>query len=98
MKLWYTNNSPFTSYTILTLHSDSRSHFSSYVTSHVQYTYIIAMSIERATVLRVNNTREMKACLAISLVPRPPPFFVLWSGGHELDVEGGRFPISSTGQ
>ena len=47
------------------------------------------MSIERATVLRVNSTREMKACLAISLVPRPPPFFFLRSGGRELDVGGG---------
>ena len=35
MKLWCTNNSPFTSYTTVTPHSDSRS---AYVTSHVQYT------------------------------------------------------------
>ena len=40
MKLWYTNNSPFTSYTTLTPHSDSRSDFSTYVTSHVHYTYV----------------------------------------------------------
>ena len=38
MKLWYTKNSPFTSYTTVTTHSDSRSNFSFYVTSHVQYT------------------------------------------------------------
>ena len=35
MKLWYRNNSAFTSYTILTTHDDSQSDFSSYVTSHV---------------------------------------------------------------
>ena len=40
MKLWYTNNSPFTSYTTVTPHSDFRSDFSAYVTSHVQYTYV----------------------------------------------------------
>ena len=38
MKLWYTNNSPFTSYTTVTPHSDSRSID---VTSHVQYTEVI---------------------------------------------------------
>ena len=56
MKLWYTNNFPFTSYTTLTPHSDSRS---AYVTSHVQYTTykIIATCIERATALRANNMR-----------------------------------------
>ena len=65
MKLWYTNNSPLTSYTTVTLHSDSRSDFSAYVTSHVQYTtYKIIACIERATVLRANImrvTREYKA-------------------------------------
>ena len=37
MKLWYTNNSPFTNYTTVTPHSDSQS---AYVTSHVQLTYV----------------------------------------------------------
>ena len=38
-KLWYPSNSPFTSYTTVTPHSDSRrSNFSAYVTSHIQYT------------------------------------------------------------
>ena len=40
MKLWYTNKSPFTSYTTITPHSDSQNDFSAYVTSHVQYTYL----------------------------------------------------------
>ena len=59
MKLWYTNNSPFTSYTTVTPHNDSRSDFVAYVTSRVQYTTykIIATCIERATVLRTNITR-----------------------------------------
>ena len=35
---WYTNNSPFTSYTTVTPHSDSQSID---VTSHVQYTEVI---------------------------------------------------------
>ena len=65
MKLWYTNNSPFTSYTTVTPHSDSRSDTSAYVTSHVQYTAYKSMAcIERATVLRANNmrvTHEYKA-------------------------------------
>ena len=53
MKLWYTNNSPFTSYTTVTPHSDSRSDSSAYVTSHVQYTtYKIIACIERATCFR----------------------------------------------
>ena len=67
MKLWYTNNSPFTSYTPLAPHSGSQSDFSAYVTLHIQYK-IIAMCIECATVLQANNTRIMlkvKACLAI---------------------------------
>ena len=54
LKLWYTNNSPFTSYTTVTPHSDSRSDFLAYVMSRIQYTYtykIIATCIERATVL-----------------------------------------------
>ena len=57
MKLWYTNYSPFTSYTTVTPHSDSRSDFSAYMTSHVQYTtYKISACIECATVLRANIT------------------------------------------
>ena len=40
MKLWYTNNSPFTSYSTVIPHSDSRSNFSTYVMSHVQYMYV----------------------------------------------------------
>ena len=58
MKLWFIDKSPFTSYTTLT----------SYVTSHVQYTKIIAMCIECATALWANNTRvtcKVKARLAI---------------------------------
>ena len=52
MKLWYTNNSSFTSYTTVTPHSDSRSDISAYVMSHVQYTIIAC--IECATMLRAN--------------------------------------------
>ena len=64
MKLWYTNNSPFTSYTTVTPHSDSRSDFSTYVTSHVQYTtYKIIVYIERATVLRADITSVMHASI-----------------------------------
>ena len=52
MELWYTNNSPFTSYTTVTPHNDLRSDFFGYMTSHVQYTtYKIIACIERATVL-----------------------------------------------
>ena len=72
MKLWYTNNSPFTSYTTVTPHSNSQSNFSAYVTSHVQYTtYKIIACIEHATVLWANIThitheyKQVKACLAI---------------------------------
>ena len=65
MKLWYTNNTPFTSYTTVTPHGYSRSDFSAYVMSHVQYiTYKIIACIERATVLQANNmqvTRKYKA-------------------------------------
>ena len=58
MKLWYTNNSPFTSYTTVASHSDYRSDFSIYMTSHVQYTtYKIIACIDRATVLRANTSR-----------------------------------------
>ena len=42
MKLWYTNNSAFTSYTTVTPHSDFRS---AYVTSHVQYTYALRIHV-----------------------------------------------------
>ena len=56
MKLWYTSNSPFTSYTTVTPHSDSRSDISAYVTSHVQYTmYKIIACIEHATAPKINN-------------------------------------------
>ena len=49
MKLWYTNNSPYTSYTPVTVHCYSRSDISAYVTSHVQYTaYKIVACIEKA--------------------------------------------------
>ena len=60
MKLWYTNNSLFTSYTTITPHNNFRSNFFTYVMSHVQYTYmyrIIATCIECATVLWTNYTR-----------------------------------------
>ena len=70
MKLWYTDNPPFTSYTTVTPLSDSQS---AYVTSHVQYTtHKIIACIEHATVLRANIThvthasiKQVKACLAI---------------------------------
>ena len=59
IKLWYTNNSPFTSYTTVTPHSDSRSDSSAYVTSHVEYTtYKIIACIECATVLQANKASE----------------------------------------
>ena len=52
-------------YITVTLHSDSRSDSSTYMTSHVQYTtYKIIACIERATVLRDNImrvTRKYKA-------------------------------------
>ena len=68
MKLWYTNNSLFTSYTTVTAHSDSRS---AYVTSHFQYTtYKIIACIERAAVLRADNTRVMREYKAGEGVPR----------------------------
>ena len=51
MKLWYTNNFPFT-YTSVTPHSDSRSNFYAYVMSHLQYNIIAC--IEQATVLQAN--------------------------------------------
>jgi len=54
MKFWYTNNSLFTT---LTPHSDSQSYLFSYVTSHVQYTKIIATCIKLATVLQGNDAR-----------------------------------------
>ena len=56
MKLWYTNNSSFTSYTTFTPHSESRSDFSSYMTSNVHLLMykIIAMCIERTTELWTN--------------------------------------------
>ena len=55
MKLWYTINSPFTSYTTVTPHSDSQSDFSAYVTLHIQHTtYKINARIEHATVLWAN--------------------------------------------
>ena len=58
MKLWYTKNCPFTSYTTVTPPSASRSDISAYMTSHVQYTtYKIIACIERATVLRANIMR-----------------------------------------
>ena len=58
MKLWNTNNTPYASYTTLTLHSDFRSDFSSYMMSHIQYTYtykVIATYIKHATTLQANN-------------------------------------------
>ena len=65
MKLWYTNNSPFTSYTTVTPHSDSRSDYSAYVMAHIQYTtYKIIACNERTTALWANImrvTREYKA-------------------------------------
>ena len=64
MKPWYTNNSPFTNYTTVTPHSDSRSDFSAYVTSHVNTTHKIIVCIDSATVLRANImriAREYKA-------------------------------------
>ena len=64
-QLCHTNNSPFTSYTTVTPHSDSRSDFSAYVTSHVQYTtYEIIACIERATMLRANIMRVTRECKA----------------------------------
>ena len=62
VKLWYTSNSPFTSYTTVTRHSDSQSDFSAYLMSHVQYKFIAR--IEHAPALRANImhvTREYKA-------------------------------------
>ena len=55
MKFWCTNNSPFTSYTTVTPDSDSGSDYSTYVTSHDQYTtYKIIACIECATALWAN--------------------------------------------
>ena len=58
MKLWYTNNSPFTSYTTITLHSDSRSDFSAYVTSHVRYTtykFVLSALLRTRLLLEMYN-------------------------------------------
>ena len=66
MKLWYINNSPFTSYTTVTPYSDLGSDFFAYVTSHIQYTmYKIITCIERATMLRADITHY---CASIKLV------------------------------
>ena len=60
MKLWYTNNSRFTSYTTLTPHSDSWSDFSSYITSHVQYTYHIAGNFWGINFVNYQHTQSGK--------------------------------------
>ena len=72
MKLWYTNNSPFISYTTVTPHSDSRSDFSAYVTSHIQHTMyeIIAMCIDCAAVLRADIRRITHGYKAGEGMPR----------------------------
>ena len=49
---WYTNKFSFTSYATITPHSDSRSEFPTYMTSHIEYILaykIIATCIEHAT-------------------------------------------------
>ena len=64
MKLWDSSNSPFTIYTTITPHSDSRSNYSTYVTSYVQYTtYKIIVCTEHATYFRANMrvTRKYEA-------------------------------------
>ena len=64
MKLWYTNNSPFTSYTTVTLTATPEAIVSAYVTSRVQLaytTYKIIARIERAIVLPANITRVTHA-------------------------------------
>ena len=71
MKLWYTNNFPFTSYTTVTPHRDSQSDSSAYVMSHVQYTtYKIIACIEHATVLQADITRVTREYKAGEGVPR----------------------------
>ena len=60
MKLWYTNNSLFTSYTTLTPHSDSQSNFFSLMLRHTfnVLTYkIVATCIEHTTMFQAYNTR-----------------------------------------
>ena len=81
MRLWYTNNSPFTSYTTVTPHSDSRSDFSAYVTSHIQYTtYKIIACIERTTMLRADIMHVMCEYKAGEGVPCYSRFDKLMSG------------------
>ena len=53
LKLWYINNSPFTSYTTVTPYCPKQ--FFAYVTSHI-YTYVIAC-IDHATMLWGNIMR-----------------------------------------
>ena len=55
-KLWYTNNSPITSYTALTPHN-SRSDFSSYETSRILR---IKSLLRVLSALRASNTRIMR--------------------------------------
>ena len=76
MKLWYTNNSPFTSYTTVTPHSDSRPEAP---------TYKIIACIECATVHYVCNAREYKAG---EEVPRYSRFDEVMSGSS---LEGKTF-------
>ena len=62
MKLWYTSNSPNTSYTIVTPHSYSQSDVSAYVMPHIQYTmYKIIACIDHTTMLRAIIMHEYKA-------------------------------------
>ena len=63
MKLWYTKNPPFTSYTTVTPHGDSREAIFLLTRRHVQYiAYKIIACIERATVLRANIVRVTREC------------------------------------
>ena len=74
--LVHPNNSSFTSYTIVTPHSDSRTDFSAYVTSDVHYTtYKIIACIESAPMLRADIIRVMREYKAGEGVPH---YYDVW--------------------
>ena len=89
MKLWYTNNSPFTSYTTITSHSDSQSDFTAYLTYHMFSipTYKIIACIERTTMLQADITRVLCESKAGGGVPRYSRFDKKMSGSSVENKE-----------
>ena len=57
MKVWSTNKLHFSRYTTFTPHSDTKTYFHTYVTSHVQMlSYEIIVTLLSTTLLRTNKT------------------------------------------